>query len=76
MISREFTVKDIEVQFKADDTGELNIVKTDLANRKLKKNIAILARKFLNTLARLLTLIFLFILLFLLIVFYTQEQFC
>jgi len=41
MISREFTVKDIEVQFKADDTDELNIMKTDLANRKLKKKKAL-----------------------------------
>lgn len=45
MISREFAVKDMEVQFKADDTGELNIVKTDLANRKFKKSTAALARK-------------------------------
>lgn len=46
MISREFAVKDMEVQFKADDTGELNIVKTDLANRKFKKkSTAALARE-------------------------------
>lgn len=53
MISREFAVKDMKVQFKADDTGELNLVRTDLASHKFeKKALQLSPEKFSNVLFR------------------------